>query len=139
LGPLNVEYLWQISDRATLISESSVRLDRGGKLDTFDIGVIFDRSPKMTFYLGQRYIDASSSNMLIGSLDYKLNERWTLGFLGQLDVGPSEASDYRVALKRRLHRWVLEFAYERDGGEDENIFMLLFGPQGLPEARLRFF
>ncbi len=139
VGPLNVEYLWQISDRATLISESSVRLDRGGKLDTFDIGVIFDRSPKMTFYLGQRYIDASSSNMLIGSLDYKLNERWTLGFFGQLDVGPSEASDYRVALKRRLHRWVVEFAYERDGGEDENIFMLLFGPQGLPEARLRFF
>ena len=139
VGPLNARYLWQISDRAVLVSEADVRLDRGMNLDTYDVGVILNRSPKMAVYLGYRYINTSSSNMFIGSLNYKLNERWTLGFLGLVDIGAGATSDYRVMLKRRLHRWILEFAYERDGGEDENSFMLLFGPQILPESQLRFF
>jgi len=33
----------------------------------------------------------------------------------------------------------MEFAYEHDGGENDDVFMLLFGPQGLTESRFRFY
>jgi len=138
-SPMRMDYRWQISDRMALLSKADVWLERGPELDTFDLGVILDRSPKSSLYLGQRYINASSSSIFIGQLDYKIDERWSLGFFGQIDFGLGETNDYRIHLRRRLHRWIMEMGYEYDAGEGDHRFMLMFWPQGFPEGRFRFF
>ncbi|HUV38756.1 MAG TPA: LPS assembly protein LptD [Planctomycetota bacterium] len=139
LGPMRVEYLWQLTDRVALLSHADVRVDTGFDFETFDIGFAVNRSPKLFFYLGQRYIDESGSNIFIGQVDYKLNERWSLGGLVQYDFGLDSSNLYRASLRRRMHRWVLEMMYEHDASDNENTFMMYISPQGVPEARFRFF
>ena len=139
LSPMRMDYLWQVTDRISLLSKADVQLDDGVELETFDIGVLINRSPKMTLYLGERYIDDSGSNIFIGQLNYKLSERWTVGFLGQYDIGLGSVNNYRFILRRRMHRWILEAVYEYDAGDSDHAFMLILEPQGVPEARFRFF
>ena len=139
VGPLRVDYLWQVTDRIGLLSKADLRLDRGGNLDTFDLGVAVNRSPRMNVYLGQRYIDVSDSNIFVGVLDYKLDERWTLNLMGQYDFGLGQSNLFRTGFRRRLHRWFLEMVYEYDAGEGDHTFMMILTPQGLPEGRVRFF
>ena len=139
LSPLRAEYLWQMSDRVALLSNADVRVDQGPQVETFDVGLFFNRSPKVTLYLGERYIRESESNIAIAQMDYKLDERWTVGVLGQFDFGLGQTNDYRVVLKRRLHRWILEFGYEYDAGQHDHSITLMLWPQGVPEGQLRFF
>ena len=139
LSPMRAEYAWQISDRVSLLSDADIRVENTPEIETADIGLYFDRSPKFTLYLGQRYIRQSGSNITIGQLDYKLDERWTLGFLGQVDFGLGTTNDYRVVMKRRLHRWILEFGYEYDAARHDHSMTLMLWPQGVPEGQLRFF
>lgn len=138
-SPLEIEYLWRISDRLALVSNADIRVDRGKVIDTFDVGFRINRSPKLLLYLGQRYVADSGSSIFITRADYKLDERWTLGFLGHVDFGLGEANEARITLRRRMHRWIMELGFGRDFGQDDTSIMLLFMPQGVPEAKLRFF
>jgi hypothetical protein len=139
LSPLRIDYLWQLTDRLALITKADLRLDAGGRLETYDLGVAINRSPKMTFYFGQHYIDTSGSNILVGQLDYKLNERWSMGLLALYDIGLNQENDYRLVLRRRLHRWILETGVEYDAGQDDLSIMFFIMPQGMSEARFRFY
>lgn len=139
LSPLRMDYRWRISDRISLISDADVRVEDGPNIETFDVGLLLNRSPKLSLYLGQRYTDASGSNIFIGKVDYKLNERWTLAFFTHIDLGAPDTSDYMVVFRRRMHRWIAELVLERDSGEDDTSAKLLFTPQGIPEAKFRFY
>jgi hypothetical protein len=139
LSPMRAEYRWQVSDRLALLSDADIRVDSTPEIETFDLGLSWDRSPKLNLYIGQRYIRESGSNITIGQLDYKLDERWNLGFFAQYDFGLGASNDYRVVFKRRLHRWILEFGYEYNATQHNHEMTLMLWPQGVAEGQLRFF
>ena len=139
LSPFRMKYHLQLSDRIWLYNETDLRVDTGPYLETFSTGIGFDRSPKMSLYLGQHYTNVSGSNTLVGKLDYVVDKRWQIGLLGQFDSGTGDASELRLILRRKYHRWMLDVGVEYDAGENDTKFMLMIIPEGLRDDRLSFF
>lgn len=143
LGPLDLDLIWRVSDHVTLLSDSELDLVNGLGWDRFNITLKVDRSPRLSFYIGHRYIrDVGSSAFTVG-FDYRLSCKWQVGALWQYDFQGDAALTQRLVLTRSLHRWLLEIAFQRDegeegGGADTSISLTLI-PQGLPETQLRFF
>ena len=129
----------KITNRVKLLADADIDLDDDKTFETFTVGFHINRSPFFTFYLGQRYIRAGDSSITIGRLEYKVNERWTVGLFGEYDWETQQADNVRLTLTRNLHRWLMRVGIERDAGEDNTLFILQFIPQGLPEATLRLF
>jgi hypothetical protein len=136
VGPLMLDYWWVISDRVKLLADARIGGDNG--VQTFDIGLEINRSPTTVIYIGQRYTARSRSDISILSIDYKLDERWSLGYFGQYDFGSAADIRQRFTLRRRLHRWILELSFEYDPGKNDTSYGFMLMPQGLPEAKLRF-
>lgn len=136
---LILKYRFQVTDRVAILSNVGIDLDDRKSLETFDFGFDVNRSPRLAFYLGERYTRADRSNELIGRVEYRIDERYTVGMLGIIDIGNGHAEELRVTLTRRLHRWLMRVGFERDLGQDDTSVLLEFVPQGIPEATLRFF
>ena len=143
MGPLQLDLIWRLSDHLTVLSDAEVDMEDGFAWDRFNLALKVDRSPRLSFYLGQRYIrDVGSSAFTVG-FDYRLSQKWQLGTLWQYDFQADAALTQRLVLTRRLHRWLLEISFERDEGEEDGqantSISLTLIPQGLPETQLRFF
>jgi len=142
-GNLALDVIWRVSDQVTVLSDAELDLDDGFAWDIFNTTLKIDRSPRLAFYLGHRYIrDAGSSAFTVG-FDYQVSHKWQVGSLWQYDFEADAALTQRVVLTRRLHRWLLEISFERDEGEeqgkgDTSVSLTLI-PQGLPDTQLRFF
>ena len=139
LSDLTLEYIFRISDRMTLLADSDIDLDDDKRFETATIGVNLNRSPRFSVYLGQRYIRTGDSNTTIGRLEYKVDERWKVGMLGNYDWATGQSNDVRLTLTRVLHDWELRMGFERDSGEDDTTFMLEFAPVWVPTFQFRLF
>jgi len=142
-GNLELDLIWRLSDHLTVLSDAELDLDDGFDIDLYNVTVKVDRSPRMSFFVGHRYIrDAGSSAFTIG-FDYKVSGKWEVGALWQYDYQADEPLTQRVVLTRRLHRWLLEMAFERDEGEDggraDTSLSVTLIPQAIPEAKVSFF
>ena len=142
-GNMELDLIWRVSDHVAVLSDAELDLDDGFDWDLFNVALKVDRSPRLSFYLGHRYTRDVASSAFTAGFDYQLSQKWQLGVLWQYDLQADAALTHRLVLTRRLHRWLLEIAFERDEGEEEGegdtSVSLTLIPQGLPETKLRFF
>lgn len=163
-GPLDAKYQWQITDRISIVSELTARLDRSPSIQTVDFGFNFDRSPRTRFYVGQSYVKgtgaATQQQLLlfypyfvgrsfnIGepggdyttvTVTHKFDERWTVDGLVQYDWNLGQISTYRASLQHTYHCWVMEVGAAYDPGRNDRAISIYFWPVGMPHARMKFF
>ncbi len=142
-GNMELDLIWRVSDHVAVLSDAELDLDDGFGWDRFNVALKVDRSPRLSFYLGHRYIRDVASSAFTAGFDYQVSQKWQLGALWQYDLQADAVLTQRIVLTRRLHRWLLEISFERDEGEEEgegdtSVGLTLI-PQGLPETKLRFF
>ena len=136
---LNLEYQFRVTDRLSLVADSEIDLDQNHRVDSATVGFNLDRSPRFSLYLGQRLIDVDKSNISIGRIEYKIDERWKLGMLGKYDWHARASDDVRVTVTRVLHDWELRVGYEHDQGEEDKIFTLEIAPVWVPKVQFRLY
>jgi hypothetical protein len=143
LGDLNLDLIWRLSDHVTLLSDGQMDLANGLGWDVANITFKLDRSPRLAFYLGHRFIREAGSSAFTFGFDYDISAKWQVGALWQYDFQGGFPLTQRLVLTRRLHRWLLEMSFQRDegeqGGTGDTSVSLTLVPQGLPGTRLRFF
>lgn len=87
LGLLDYDFRWHVGDRVTLLSDGFADLFGDG-LRTFSLGGVITRPSKGSVYLGVRSIEGPiSSNIVTGSLSYRMSEKWILTGSASVDFG----------------------------------------------------
>jgi len=139
----NFEYRaeYYFSNRVALLSDGEFDF-RDSRWEVINVGMRVNQSPKMSFYVGNRYAEDAESSILILRTDYKVNERWSVGYYEQHDYNLGRPIARSVFLQRRFDQWLGQFSIVQDEGENggagDTIYFVQFTPVGVPEFKLRF-
>jgi hypothetical protein len=126
---------WRVTDSTRLWTDSQYNT-AAGALEFFAIGATVVHSPRLTYTLGHRYIPDGEVSRTYVSANYRLNEKWHVGFLEQFDFDDMRSAQTTFTLTRRMNRWLARLRLDVDPGEDETFVGLEFQPMGLPEVRI---
>ncbi len=126
---------WRINDATALISESTVDLN-DGKLGVFDLSYVVERTPRLSYLVGYRFIDKIDSNLLAMGANYRISEKHTLALREEFDLDRGETADFSLAFIRKLPRWYLGLTFDLDNIKDDVGVSMSLWPEGFPRAVL---
>ncbi|MEK7483918.1 MAG: LPS assembly protein LptD, partial [Planctomycetota bacterium] len=115
-GNLDYRARWFITQKLALLSDGEYNFS-AGKMDVFNIGMSYRFLPNSLLFLGNRYIREDSSIMTF-SFNYDFSERWSLRLLEQYDFTNREFTEQKLVLTRYFHRFIVDFEFDRDEGEN---------------------
>jgi len=72
------------------------------KLATASIGLVAQRDERMSYYVGNRYIDELHSNITTVAIDYQVSSKYNLSFAQSFDFGLGENVVSSVSVVRRF-------------------------------------
>ena len=136
---VNVDYAWNISDSTTLLS--SVNHDtHTGKLGKAAISMNVERSPRLSYFGGIRYIRDLDSSVATFGANYNLSRKYNVTFYEQYDFDFESGDNLstRLTITRKFPRWYagLTFVFDRGGEGDDVGIYLTFWPEGAPEVKV---
>ncbi len=132
---VNTSAIWRMNDRTAVLSEMNYDMN-DAELDVFNVSVAVERTPRLSYLIGYRFIDETESNLLGFDLNYRLTEKHTLALRELFDLDRGETLDMTIALIRKFPRWFSAVSFEVDEAEDDFGISLSVWPEGLPQAAL---
>src|SRR5690606_7060279 len=100
VGQLNYDFRWHIGDRVTLLSDGYADVFDNG-LRTFSVGTVIGRPNLGRLHIGYRNIESPfSSDILSGSLSYRMSEKWIVTAGASVDFGDTGNVTEGLALTR---------------------------------------
>jgi hypothetical protein len=132
---LNSATIWRVNDRTALLSEMNYDIN-DGEIDVLNVSVAVERTPRLSYLIGYRFIDETESNLLGFDMNYRLTEKHTLALRELFDLDRGQTLDFTVAFIRKFPRWFGALSFEVDEAEDDFGFSLSIWPEGLPQAAL---
>lgn len=127
--------IWRVNDRTAFLSELNYDLN-DAEVDILNISMVVERTPRLSYLIGYRFIDESESNLLGFDLNYKLTEKHSLAFRESFDLDRGRTLDFTVALIRKHPRWFSAVSFNLDESKDDFGVSLSIWPEGLPQAAL---
>ncbi len=132
---INGNLAYRLSDTTSFLWDFNWDLDEG-ELDVTNVSIAVERMPRLSYFVGWRYIRETDSNLFGLGANYRLNEKHTLAFRGFYDIDVGQMADWNVTVVRKLPRWYLAVSVGYDGVKEDWSLSLAAWPEGLPEATL---
>ena len=132
---INTALLYRINDSTSLASEMNYDLN-DGQVDVFSLTYAVERSPRLSYLVGYRYIGEIDSNLLGLGLNYRMNEKYTLAAREQFDLEEGRTAEFDVGIIRKFPRWYVGVTFALDQVEDDFGVSISAWPEGLPSATL---
>jgi len=129
---LSLNSIYRVSDTTALVYDAIVDADHG-ELGLSGFGIHVDRDPRLSWFLGHRYVGLTESNLLGVGANYRLNRKYAVAVREEFDLGRGQNADLTLTLLRRLPRWYLALTVEFDETEDVDSVSLALWPEGIPE------
>ena len=123
-----------VTDSASLWTDTQFNTN-DGTLDLFSVGTTITHTPRISYSIGHRIIPDASSAMTFFSMDYRINDKWSLRLLEQYEWDQKQNAQSNFILTRRMHCWLMRLRVELDPGEDDKFIGIEFQPVGTPEIR----
>ncbi|NIA22358.1 MAG: hypothetical protein GWP05_10435, partial [Anaerolineaceae bacterium] len=135
INNLQTDYSWQFSDTTSLVGDVYYVTDEE-RIRTSNVGLAIVRSPRLSYYVGSRYIRGVDSTIGTFGVDYVINRKWKFHFFEQYEFNRARTnSGTRFELERRMASWLMRIVVELDPGEDDKMFYVEFQPVGVPEMK----
>ncbi len=131
----NAAIAWRVNDRTALLTELNYDLN-DGEVDVFNLSLAVERSPRLSYLVGFRYIDETRSNLLAFDLNYRMSEKHILAVRELFDLERGRTHDFTIALIRKFPRWYGALSFELDDVEDDFGISVSIWPEGLPSAAI---
>ena len=132
---LNSSLIWRLNDRTALLSEANYDVN-DGEIDLLNVSLAVERSPRLSYVVGYRFIEESNSNLLGFDMNYRMTEKHTLALRELFDLARGETLDFTVALIRKYPRWFTALSFALDQAENDLGVSVSIWPEGLPRAAL---
>ncbi|GJQ58062.1 MAG: hypothetical protein SCALA701_08630 [Candidatus Scalindua sp.] len=137
-----------LSDKLSILSENNeFNLDRGG-VDIFNLGINYN-TPKLNFFLGNRFIEDISSSVMVSS-SVSIGEKWRVGFFelfdfktrrrnpdGSLISEESSNLNTNVVISRYFHDWIGSMTLTIDEVRTNNVARFDVVPRGGGSQNIR--
>ena len=133
---LDYDFRWHVGDRLTLLSDGYADLFGQG-LRTFSAGASIARPERGNFYIGYRSIEGPiSSNILSGSLSYRMSEKWIATGGASFDFGRTGNIGQAFHLIRIGESALIRLGFNYDASRDNFGVNLAIEPRFLASSRL---
>lgn len=127
--------IMRLNDRTALVTESNYDLN-DADLDIYNLSLVVERPPRLSYLIGYRYIRDTDSNLLGADVNYQLTEKHTVAVRERFDLERGRTLDFTLAFIRRLPRWFTAISFQLDEAEDNFGVSFSLWPEGLPKAAL---
>ncbi len=128
-GMFDYDFRWYLGDRLSLVSDGYFDFFSDG-LRTASFGANISRPGNGNAYLGFRTIEGPiSSNILSGSLSYRMSDKWGLKAGGQIDFGDTGTIGQTLSLIYIGESFLWQFGFNFDHSRDNFGFRFGFEPR----------
>jgi len=126
---VNADSSWRISDDMVLAGDVQYNIEEK-KLATAAIGLAVRRDERMSYTIGNSYINELDSNITSVGLAYTISKKYTLGYYQSFDFGRTESVNFGTSLTRKFDTFAMIFRvnYDEVTGESSAGFSVV--PQG---------
>jgi hypothetical protein len=128
-------FQYRLSDSTVLVHDSVIDVNRGN-LGTSNLSIAVERSPRMSYFAGWRYIHDTDNNLLAGGFNYKLSEKHTIGAREVYDIDLGRNYQTEFVYIRKWPRWYTAIALDVDKALDDVGVNFSIWPEGTPKLGL---
>ncbi len=126
---------YRLSDTTSLLYDFNIDLN-DWSYDRHNLALAIERSPRLAYVFGTRYVGDIDMNLIGGGWNYKLNEKHITSTRAWFDIDGGEVGEVSVAYIRRLPRWYVGLNFEYDNIDDDFTVSVSIWPEGIPEWTL---
>ncbi len=126
---INADTIWRISDDMILAGDVQYNVD-DNKLATAAVGLAVRHDERLSYTVGNSYINDLNSNITSVGLDYTISKKYTFGYYQSFDFGRTESVNFGTTLTRKFDTFAMIFRvnYDEVTGESSMGFSII--PQG---------
>jgi hypothetical protein len=136
IGLLDYDFRWHVGDRVTLLSDGFADVFSDG-LRTFSVGGLMGRPEVGNVYLGYRAIEGPiTSNVISGSLNYRMSEKWIASAGAAVDLGPAGNIGQSLSFTRIGESALVRLGFNIDVSRGNFGAVFSIEPRFLPSSRL---
>lgn len=128
-------FQYRLSDSTVLVHDG-VFDTNGGNLGTSNLSIAVEREPRLAWFAGWRYINATNSNLLAGGANYKLSEKHTVGIREMYDIDVGRNYQTQLVYVRKWPRWYTAVSLDVDKALDDVGINFSIWPEGAPRIGL---
>lgn len=132
---VNASTVYRINDSTNLSAEMNYDLN-DGEIDIFTATYAVERTPRLSYLLGYRYLGEINSNLIGFGLNYKISEKYIVAIREEFDIDRGETSEFDVGVIRKFPRWFVGVTFALDEIEDDVGISISAWPEGLPRATI---
>jgi hypothetical protein len=136
IGLVDYDFQWHVGDRLTLLSDGFYDVFDDGLQQT-TVGGILNRPEFGSVYLGFRSTEGPiHSNVLAGSLSYRMSEKWIATAGASWDLGPTGNIGQNIAVTRIGESFLIRLGVNFDASRDNFGVAFMLEPRFLSSSRL---
>ncbi|HRX84781.1 MAG TPA: LPS assembly protein LptD [Phycisphaerae bacterium] len=132
---LNANAVYRINDTTELVSEANYDIN-DGELDNFALTYGVERTPRLSYLVGYRYVGEVDSNLLAAGLNYRISEKYLVAVREEFDLDRGETAEFDIGVIRKFPRWYVSVTFALDEVQDDFSVSLSAWPEGLPTAAI---
>jgi hypothetical protein len=126
---VNADATWRVSDATAIITDTEWNADES-EIATAAIALVVRRDPRLSYYVGTRYIEELTSNISTVAASYQLTAKYTLGISQSYDFSDNENVSSGFSVIRRFDRFFAILRIYNDSVNDESGFRISIAPEG---------
>ena len=127
---INADATWRLSDSTEVISDAEYNLDKR-TLATASAGLAVLRGERLSYFVGQRYIQPLNSNITTFAANYQLTTKYTIAFQQSFDFGIERNVSSQFSVIRHFDRFFASVTLRYDEIGNTSGFMVNILPEGL--------
>ena len=131
----NASMIYRVNDATQVLSEANFDLNDGA-IDHLAMTLAVERTPRLSYLFGYRYIGELESNLLGAGVNYRINEKYAIGVREQFDLDRGTTAEFDIGIVRKFPRWYVGVTFAVDEVEDDLGVSMSIWPEGLPSAAI---
>ncbi len=125
-------FQYRISDTTMFVYDGVYDANRNN-MGTSAIALAVEREPRLSYFLGWRYIHDTNNSLVVFGSNYKLSEKHILAFRETYDVDLGRNYSTELVYIRKWPRWYTAISFDMDRALEDVGVNLTIWPEGAPQ------
>lgn len=130
---INANATWRVGEHFRLMGETNYSLDNH-RVEQAAAGLAVDQSPSLTYFLGNRFINALGTDEWTAAVDYQLTQKYRLITAESYDFDQGRNILSSVTLLRKFPRFNTAITVTYDANNDDTSVVFTAWPEGFPNT-----
>ena len=136
---VDTDWTWNLSDKTAFTGGALCNI-HDGVLNQADAAFAVQRSPRTSYYFGDRYLRRGDSfrdrdaHFLTAAASYQANRKYTLAAAHQYDIGRARDAYSQIVVIRKFPHWFGAFSLSYDAEQKNFSFQISFWPEGFDKV-----